>query len=206
MQENLLIVFAKNAVRGKTKTRLAATIGIDAAFGVYQELVSITEAVSTERLNWDLHVYFSDSLNSDHWHGETSFVQQGNDLGERMYDAFQRSISKGYRNVVGIGADLPEITTDHLLEAFGLLSKHDAVFGPAKDGGYYLIGMSRELPFVFQNKPWSTRLLLSITLDELSQKECSYALLEEMNDIDTEDDLRASSIADKFAAILDPNN
>ena len=70
--------------------------------------------------------------------------------------------------------------------------KNDATFGPALDGGYYLIGLNKLQEFIFDNKPWSASDLLDVTLKELKRNNISYTLLESLNDIDTFEDLIAS--------------
>ena len=82
------------------------------------------------------------------------------------------------------------------------LIDNDTVFGPAEDGGYYLIGMNNMIPCIFEDKPWSQDGLLDITIAQLLQKGYSVKALTELNDIDNIDDLRASSIAEKFAHLL----
>lgn len=84
--EKLLIVFVKNILLGKVKTRLAQTIGDIGAFEVYKELVDITESETDRIEDVDVHIYFSDEVIESKWEGKEKFVQEGNDLGERMKD------------------------------------------------------------------------------------------------------------------------
>lgn len=199
---NLLIVFVKNAVIGKAKTRLAKTIGNEAAFEVYKELIAITERETQNVSNCDLHVFFSSEITEDYWLGQIKFVQQGNDLGERMKSAFIHGFDLGYERIVGVGSDLPDLNAKIIEEGFQLLEKNDAAFGPSEDGGYYLIGMSKMIDCIFENKPWSTEELLEITLSELSEKEMNTGLLVELNDIDTIEDLRNSSLRERFSEFV----
>ncbi|TNJ43834.1 TIGR04282 family arsenosugar biosynthesis glycosyltransferase [Tamlana fucoidanivorans] len=192
MTEKLVIVFVKNLKLGKVKTRLAKTIGDLGAFEVYTELVKVTEK-ATKQLETDVRVYFSDAIVASKWSHAKKAVQQGVDLGERMQNAFQKGFNDGYKHIVLIGSDLPEITEHHLRDGLQKLKHHDVVFGPAQDGGYYLIGLSEMHECIFKNKPWSQSNLLRETLDELHVKQAKIATLVTLNDIDTFDDLKASS-------------
>lgn len=196
--ENLLIVFAKNIVLGKVKTRLAKTIGDTHAFNVYRHLVDITEKESLKMEDCDVHIYFSDVVLNALWPNNEKFVQRGNDLGERMMNAFDDSFKLGYKRVIGIGSDLPDLSSEIMTQGLKELESNNTVFGPSEDGGYYLVGMTRLIPEIFIDKAWSTETLLNITKLELVELGYSCALLEELNDVDTIEDLKNSSIADQF--------
>ena len=191
MKKKLLIVFVKNIKLGKVKTRLAKTIGNEGAFEVYKELVAITEKV-TSTIDFEKIIYFSDVIIEDKWNNIDKKVQFGVDLGARMQNAFIDGFNLGYESIVLVGSDLPEITKDNILKAFDALQTSETVFGPAQDGGYYLIGMNKLYPCVFEDKPWSRPNLLEVTTSELKQNNTSFLFLETLNDIDTYDDLIAS--------------
>lgn len=192
MNNTLVIVFVKNIKLGKVKTRLAKTIGNQGAFEVYTELVKVTETATTS-LDADKRIYFSESIVDHQWVNHDKYVQHGDDLGERMQHAFQKGFDDGYKRIVLIGSDLPDITANHIHEGLTALSKTDVVFGPAEDGGYYLIGLSKMHPCVFKNKPWSQNTLLNTTLQELEEKNIPFTTLQTLNDIDTFEDLEASA-------------
>lgn len=191
MTEALVIVFVKNIKLGTVKTRLAKTIGNLGAFEVYSELVKITEK-ATEQLNIDKRIYFSNAVVDTKWVGVFKTVQQGADLGERMLNAFKDGFDAGYKKIVLIGSDLPDINPTHITNGIEALVKNEVVFGPAEDGGYYLIGLSKMNTSIFTNKPWSQSNLLEVTLKELKQNDVKVGLLDTLNDIDTYDDLIAS--------------
>lgn len=193
MNKNLLIVFVKNIKLGKVKTRLAKTIGNQEAFEVYKILVEKTEE-ATKCLPVDRHIYFSDDIISTKWTNVFKTVQKGKDLGERMKNAFKDGFDKGYKNIILIGSDLPDISESILTNAFKTIKTNDIVFGPAEDGGYYLVGMKQLYNCVFDNKAWSTSNLLHDTIQELKTQTISFELLETLNDIDTFEDLKTSSI------------
>lgn len=193
MPKQLLIVFVKNLTLGKVKTRLAKTIGNDNAFKIYEKLVSITEQV-TSAVEFEKHIYFSNEVIKTKWHNDKKFVQTGEDIGERMLNAFKDGFGRGYEQIILIGSDLPEISEEMITKGFEALKQSQLVFGPAQDGGYYLIGMNELSPLLFQNKPWSQPNLLQATLFEIND----YSLLTELNDIDTIEDLRNSFLNNQF--------
>ena len=188
MSKKLLIVFVKNVELGRVKTRLAATIGDDAALLIYKTLLSITrEAV--QGVDPDLHIYYSNYIEKNKWVNSKSFVQCGNNLGEKMYNAFTTGFEQNYEELVLIGSDLPTLSKSILSNAFQQLRNTEVVFGPAQDGGYYLIGMTKMYASIFQNKSWSTSTLLNETLAELKSHNLNIGILETLNDIDTFEDL-----------------
>jgi rSAM/selenodomain-associated transferase 1 len=193
MSKTLLIVFVKNAVLGKVKTRLAKTIGNKRAFEVYQQLLMITENCVKE-VEVDKHIYFSDKVDNSQWGNELKFVQKGESLGDRMFNAFKEGFVQGYDKVVLIGSDLPDISPEIIQEGFVALADKELVFGPAEDGGYYLIGMRNPFRFIFENKPWSEPSLLNVTLEELGKQKLSFSLLQTLNDIDTFEDFKSSKL------------
>jgi rSAM/selenodomain-associated transferase 1 len=191
MSKNLLIVFVKNIILGKVKTRLAKTIGDVGAFNIYYELFTITEQAS-QKVDVERHIYFSDVIIPSKWENDQKFVQEGEDLGIRMRNAFQHGFDEGYENIILIGSDLPNISKEIIDTGFDALTNNDIVFGPAEDGGYYLIGMSKMNTSVFENKPWSQSELLDVTLDQLKEQQQKVGQIETLNDIDTFEDLIAS--------------
>ncbi|WP_111682231.1 TIGR04282 family arsenosugar biosynthesis glycosyltransferase [Winogradskyella tangerina] len=191
MTEALVIVFVKNIKLGTVKTRLAKTIGDYGAFEVYSELVKITET-ATSKLSIDKRIYFSNAIVESKWGQHYKAVQDGEDLGERMLNAFKDGFEAGYKKIVLIGSDLPDINEDHIKKGIEALAQSEVVFGPAEDGGYYLIGLSKLIPEIFINKPWSQSNLLKETLQELQSLDQKVITLDTLNDIDTYEDLIAS--------------
>jgi rSAM/selenodomain-associated transferase 1 len=191
MSKALVIVFVKNLKLGNVKTRLAKTIGNQGAFVVYSELVKVTEK-ATQNLSVDKCIYFSEAIIDSQWKNEQKAIQHGKDLGERMKNAFKKGIEDGYERIVLIGSDLPDITANHINKGLQALEQSEVVFGPAVDGGYYLLGLSKMHDFVFNNKPWSEDDLLEKTLSELEKNNVTFTTLDTLNDIDTFEDLVAS--------------
>jgi hypothetical protein len=188
MKKEVVLVFQKNAILGKVKTRLASGMGELRALEIYRHLIQLTYS-ALEDVPVPVWTYFSDYIpESTHPSVEKSLVQEGQDLGERMANAFARSFESGMEKVVLIGTDCPTLQSNHLNEAFEALNHSDLVVGPATDGGYYLIGMNRRADYLFEGITWSTSQVLSQTLNVASQHGLTTTLLHEQDDIDTQED------------------
>lgn len=188
MNGNAVIVFVKNPELGKVKTRLGETIGHEKALRIYKKLIQITmEAVNGTDAT--VYVYYSDSLPEGEHPVGTTRVQSGRGLGERMKNAFLEVFGDGAKQAVIIGSDCPEMSCAILDEAFSMLGVADVALGPANDGGYYLLGMKRLNGAFFENKEWSTALVLEQTLADIRKLGLSYAQLPELTDLDTIEDL-----------------
>ena len=105
-----------------------------------------------------------------------------------MKNAFKELFDMGYEKVAIIGSDCFELTAAIIREAFALLKNKDAVIGPAKDGGYYLLGMKKMIEPVFENKQWSTDSVFRETINDLTENNFSFACLPVLTDVDTEED------------------
>ena len=193
-----LIIFTRNPELGKCKTRLAATIGDESALEIYKYLLQHTAKLS-EKVKADKYVFYSESIKREDIWDATIFnkkLQQGNDLGERMENAFTELFELGYEKVIIIGSDLLDLSSDDVNEAFDFLNENDAVIGPAKDGGYYLLGMKNMHSKVFKHKKWGTSIVLENTLSDL--KDSTISMLKELNDIDTFEDMKHYEQLKKF--------
>lgn len=190
MSKNLLLIFTRNPELGKCKTRLAKSIGDENALTIYKMLLQHTVEV-TKNLSCDKSVYYSvKERENDFWDNSIYIKkkQYGDDLGERMKNAFNEAFGNGYEKVIIIGSDLYDLTQKHIENAFNKLESNDIVIGPALDGGYYLLGMKKLHEKVFQNKDWGTETVRQDTLSDL--KDNTVHLLETLNDIDVFDDIK----------------
>lgn len=179
-----LLIFVKNPVPGTVKTRIARTVGDEQAVLVYRNLLAYTQQI-TRSLTCHRVVYYGDFINeSDGWNGYDKAQQTGQDLGERMLNAFREQIELGAGKAVIIGSDCFDITTDHIERAFRVLDVADVVIGPATDGGYYLLGMKQLHPFLFENMPWSQPELRQLTELAILQNGLTFERLDELTDID----------------------
>ena len=189
--QNLLLIFVKNPKKGEVKTRLAAEIGEEKAVYIYQQLLLITqkETIDIQVDKWVM--YGNEMPENDIWATEKYLrkVQNGKDLGEKMQNAFAEGFAQQYEKIVIIGSDCPEITQEIITNAFAALDKSKVVLGPARDGGYYLLGMKELHSYLFQNKKWSTETVLRDSLHNLNTQSIDYHLLIMLNDVDREADL-----------------
>lgn len=186
---SLLIVFVRNPVRGKVKKRLAREIGKDAALTLYEHLLEHTAQVCSS-LPIDKKVYYSEFIETEDLWKNLNFdqdIQRGRDLGERMKNAFRKGFQEGYERIILIGSDLWELDQKIMEEAISGIQRYEYVLGPARDGGYYLIGMNSLNNSLFEQKEWGTGTVLRDTLRDLKKE--SLILLDERNDIDTLEDL-----------------
>lgn len=185
------MIFVKNPALGKVKTRLAQSIGDEKALQIYLYLLKFTHQI-TKNLTCDKAVFYSDFIEQhDLWENETyqKYLQSGSHLGERMYQAFEVSFRKGYEKILIIGSDCLELNPEIIQTGFQSLDNQDVVIGPAKDGGYYLLGMKTPLRFIFENKTWSSPTVFEDTIRDLTHHHISYATLPVLSDVDHEEDL-----------------
>ena len=197
-KENLIIIFTRNPELGKVKTRLAKTIGDESALNIYKFLLKHTEK-TIRNINSDKAVYCSVKIrDNDIWDKTIyqKYQQKGGDLGIKMHNAFKDAFLSGYKKVVIVGSDLFDLQPKHIDEAFQKLENNNIVIGPAEDGGYYLLGMKTLNSLVFQNKDWGTATVFQNTINDLQNE--SVFLLEELNDIDTYDDMKDNSALKKL--------
>lgn len=187
----ILLLFIKNPVLGHVKTRLAATTGDEQALEIYKFLLAKTKAAALEA-NAERWLWYSQSVNADdEWRAEdfTKKQQPEGDLGARMSAAFRAAFEAGAERVVIIGSDCPDVTGRLIDESFDRLKAGvNVVLGPTFDGGYYLLGMDRFYPILFENINWSTETVLAETCEKAASSGLSVSQLVMLNDIDTEDD------------------
>lgn len=187
---NALIIFIKNPVLGKVKTRIAETAGAEQALKIYLKLLQHTRQVALG-VEAQRSLFYSDFINErDDWSNAhfQKKLQQGANLGERMRRAFEVAFAEGAQQVVIIGSDCALLTSEFVTSAFQHLDEFPFVIGPALDGGYYLLGMNADYPEVFDQIEWSTEQVLPQTLERLQTLQKSYFLLPELPDIDYESD------------------
>lgn len=189
-----LLIFIRNPVLGKVKTRLAKTMGDDKALFIYNQLLSHTHLV-TRNLTCDKFLYYSDWVEqNDSWENDRfqKKIQHPGDLGERMAGAFHELFKEGYKKLLIIGSDCMELNEQIISNAFEILNNNEVVIGPSSDGGYYLLGMTAFFPELFLNKQWGSSTVLEDTLKDLSMSKTGVGKLVTLNDIDEEKDLSDS--------------
>ena len=202
---NHLGLFAKYWEPGKVKTRLAATIGPDAACRVYRCFLShlgsaLADVADVRTVGFspaDKQVEF-EALMGEAWN---LVPQSPGDLGVRMRHFFdsahqanallrsQLEPASPRSKVILIGSDTPNLSSDRIQNAFELLGEQQVVLGPCSDGGYYLIGMAEQTFELFENVDWSTERVLEQTMNKLAEQGIEFSLLPQMTDVDQESDL-----------------
>ena len=196
--KRLLLLFVRAPELGKVKTRLAEAVGPEVALEIYIHLLQHTRQV-TEKLDTDRAVYFADDKVDDGMWPKDIYqhhLQTPGDLGQKMQAAFEEAFAAGYTSVLIIGSDCKQLTQEIIEEAFNALQTHEVVIGPALDGGYYLLGMHKLYPELFQNKVWSTSTVFAETLYDVERLHLSHKLLPELSDVDHIEDVDFDWLAD----------
>lgn len=189
-----LIVFAREPVLGKVKTRLARDLGEVPTLKLYEAFVKDILKIAG-RVNADRFLYY---------HGRPGFVpflaraagrvftlrrQTGGDLGVRMERAFAFAFRQGYKSCILIGSDCLTLAPEMIERAFGFLKKNDCILGPSRDGGYYLIGLKEPEKQIFTGMPWSTNEILGLTERRLAAVGKTCRKLLQLEDIDSSENL-----------------
>jgi uncharacterized protein len=193
-----LILFTRHPVAGKVKTRLIPALGAEGATALHRRLMlralrTALALCASREVGMEIRIDGGDEDAMGHWVGDGHWCRpQGDgDLGERMAEAFDASFAEGSQATVLIGSDCPSLTPERLAEAFDALRSHPVVLGPATDGGYYLVGLTRPFPELFRGIAWGTSAVLSETLRHLDGARLKPALLEPLDDLDRPQDLPA---------------
>ena len=192
--DTCLVIFAKSPIPGKVKTRLIPELGKEGACQLYKSMAQkIITNLSMANL-CHVHLYVHPDINHDFFkdlqetNELTMIRQEGKDLGDRMSHAISTSLER-YAKAIIIGTDCPEYSADYIERAISVLDDKDVVIGPAKDGGYVLIGMKQFYPNLFTHIEWGQSSVLSKTLKKIDEKSLQYQLLPALHDIDIPADL-----------------
>ena len=183
MSEPLVVVMAKAPELGKVKTRLASTLGDDETLKIYEFLLHLT-LQNVDESGFSHRIYWTTRPND---HSGEIFLQAEGDLGEKMKAVFEDSFAD-HSPVIMIGTDCPEVTPVVLSAAVNALQEVDCVFGPANDGGYYLIGLKGFHPALFRNMAWSTPTVFTTTCARAAQMGLPVHVLHEWYDVDEAQD------------------
>lgn len=203
-----LIIFSRFPEPGETKTRLIPTLGQVKAATLQQRM---TEKITGEALELIMEsgisvtIFYTGSSRKKMsvWLGNSFDYQHQStgDIGDRMGDAFAKASCNANKFIILIGSDIPEITAEIIRKGFKCLKDVNAVIGPCRDGGYYLVGMRAEdapqlSNVLFKQIPWSTDAVLQTSLRRLTDFGHSYSLLQTLSDIDRPDDLHIAERLD----------
>ena len=191
-----IFIMMKYPEVGKVKSRLAKSIGDEAATSLYRTFVQDT-LTTVQSANIPFHIALYPPESQDEfarWLGRSLeyFPQEGTNLGERLQHGFSVMFKKEYRQVIALASDCPDLPSEILQTAASHLQTHKVVIGPAPDGGYYLIGFSSDLfvPDAFVGLSWGTESVFQETLARIELVTNQISILPEWQDIDTENDLR----------------
>ena len=190
---NRILIFAREPVLGKVKTRLQSTLGLARTFDLHCALIKYqVEQVDRNSLV-PVELWVTSNPSHEVFQNLSGkpklFEQWGDDLGHRMMNAAEAALQR-VESVVIIGSDCPSVDSDYLEQALRLLGQGtEIVIGPAEDGGYVLLGMNRITPEIFLNIPWGSEQVMEITLQRLKVSGLSFKLLEPRWDVDRPEDL-----------------
>jgi rSAM/selenodomain-associated transferase 2/rSAM/selenodomain-associated transferase 1 len=191
-----LMVFTRWPQLGRVKTRLIPALGAAGAAELQRKMTERTLAwarrlARRRPLNLEVRYDGCDELTISAWLGPGPvYVPQGpGDLGQRMSRALHEALQEGARRVVLVGSDIPALEDGLMERAFNLLESKQAVFGPSRDGGYYLIGLSAPAPSLFQAIDWGSERVLAQTLAAAEAAGLEHSLLPALADVDLPEDL-----------------
>ena len=197
-----LVIFAKAPIPGEVKTRLCPPLTPDEAATLHGSFVlDILERtkLAVAKLQLPCHRYLACAPSSElvffkimeERQGVRLLDQVGEDLGQRMHRTFVDLFTKGYKQVIIVGTDVPTLPLSVYQESFAMLGRSDAVLGPALDGGYYLIGLKQPAEKLFTGVPWSTDQALAVTQEQAKKLGLSVGLTTAWRDVDTIADLQS---------------
>lgn len=191
---NKLLIFTKSPVLGEVKTRLQPEYSQEQSLELHKKLLLNTLSLTKKLKGLDVELCCTPNRNSLFFLDcENNFPvmlsnQEGVDLGERMAFAFSVALQR-HEKVIIIGTDCPAINENYIQQAVQALDDADAVIGPAADGGYVLLGLTKFSAELFRDISWGTDKVLAATRNALNELAWSYKELGIMHDIDRAEDL-----------------
>lgn len=189
---NALIIMARSPEAGEVKTRLSPALDKKERRALYSRLLDDTvnrlRAVDSAEIIMahtpdGAGAYFRERF------GLACIEQGGGDLGQRLSRVITLVLGKGYGRVAVVGSDIPGLDAAIAEDAFNALEAADVAIGPSRDGGYYLIAMSRPMPELFRDIPWSSPETLRKTIERAEGLGLSVRTLCVLDDVDTPEDL-----------------
>lgn len=190
-EERVIIIFYRNPVLGKVKTRLAAGIGESAALAVHNWLSELTCRIVSSVHASRIVFYDQTVIKNDLWDDRLFLkdVQREGDLGIKMFAAFDLAFARGFKKAIIVGTDCPELKVDLIESAFQQLDFKDVVIGPALDGGYYLLGLKKPTKTLFEEITWGSDQVFQQTVAKASGHGLDLFSLIPLRDIDRPTDL-----------------
>ncbi len=194
MTQSALIIVAKEPVPGQTKTRLCPPFSLESAAAFYRCLLLDSVALMARLEAVDHTIAYAPPNAREYFaqlapNGFSLVAQVGANLGERLANALGHRFELGYESVVIMNSDGPTLPLAHLEQAFSGLENADVTLGPGHDGGYYLIGMKRLYPELFEGIDWSTERVIAQTLGTCRRLGLTVHQLPQWYDVDLAEDL-----------------
>jgi rSAM/selenodomain-associated transferase 1 len=186
---NALIIFAKSPESVNVKTRLASHLDEKERLKLYAALLDGTVEKLRDIPGADTLISYAGDGEYFRKFGLRMFPQSGGDLGRKMHIAIDKVLGEGYLKAVLVGVDIPGLSAEIIRRAFNLLEECDAVFGPASDGGYYLVGLKAPAEDIFTGIEWSTEATLKQTLAKAESAGLKVSFTDTLSDIDRPEDL-----------------
>ncbi len=189
--KNALIIIAKYPETGFVKTRLNGFMPDEKILELYKYLLEQTIHKLREIPGVDTYIAYAPEHVEEYFSRfRTGLIRlSAYDLGLNMSHSFDVIFRKGYQKAALVGADIQDLSASIILHAFDLLSDNDLVYGPAEDGGYYLVGMRKLIKEVFEDVPWSSDQTLKRSLEQANKAGCTVGYTEILSDIDTIEDV-----------------
>lgn len=190
-----LLIFAKAPGRD-VKTRLAGSLSEEERIALYERLLMDTIRKLRHIRGIDTLIFYTPRDREEYFRQFRLPLhpQADGDLGERMASAFDGILNQGYREAVMVGVDIPGLTSGAIVRAFQLMGHHDVVFGPATDGGYYLIGLKKPDRDLFCGVEWSTAHTLRQSIRKAEEKNMKIGFVEQLSDVDTMRDAEKTGV------------
>lgn len=188
-----LIVFAKEPVKGKVKTRLNGCLSSEKRLNLYKAFLRDTVDL-TNKIKCENKILAYDSNKEPGFLKKIApnfvfYKQNGENLGMRMLNVLKFITKDNFSKAVIIGSDAPTLPACYIEKAFRQLDKKDIVLGPTLDGGYYLIGFKRPCSGVFRGIKWSANSVLKNTINNIKNLKRNFSLLDEWYDVDDKEAL-----------------
>lgn len=203
-----LLVFVKAPEKNKIKTRLQPVYSPDFSLAVHTALIDYSLNQWSDASICPINLWVGGDINMfknqlPQWRNIPHYHQQGPGLGERMAYAAAQMLAESRGGVILVGGDCPSIDQTYLSSACEALKSYDVVIGPAKDGGYVLLGIKQMYSHLFEGIDWGTSSVYQQTLDAVKAHQLTYFSLPVLSDIDRPEDIERLYKIDYFKRLFE---
>jgi rSAM/selenodomain-associated transferase 1 len=190
-----IVIMAREPEPNRVKTRLTPPLSPGDASRIYESFLLDKIENIKAIMEVDRFVAYTPETSREYFESIVPsefdlIAQKGKDLGERLANVSDSLFRNGYDGVMMMDSDTPNLPSSYVISGLEKLSENDLVVGPCEDGGYYLIGLSTQIPEIFQGIPWSTTNVTRTTIMKAQSEGFRLCLLEEWYDVDTIEDLK----------------